>query len=254
MRNFFNWKILHQIDQSPKKYIVQRNINVLNAFLYGYEILLELENEEDLKKKYRKTPSAQDYAIKKYKAYNIGTRNLTSIISFISEGQLDLYNNYLNFLKEYESKYPTEEKVTYILRKEISHIEDENKKNKSILYSEDSLPQIPDFKTVLLHIRKRPLMYFGNYSLASIRAFLDGYFFCKNDYEIPFTLFEEKIKSFTESIFCKDLKIENEFTTWDRKYRYERDWNSWGEIDTTKEKEILESFWIDMEMHIEKII
>lgn len=251
MRTFFNWEILKRIEKSPKEYIVQRNVDLLSAFLFGYEdILLELKDKKELDEKYIKKPSIEDYAIKKYNAQNIGTRNITSIISFISENELDFYNNHLSLIKEYEAKYPIEETICYIVRQEIQNSKKEyNLETSSFL--ENSLTEpIASLDELFPHMRKRFLMYFGSYSLASLRAFLDGYFLCKKDYQIDLTPFEQKIKFFTNSIICENLEIENEFTTWDRKYRYDRDWKSWGTIDTTKEKEILESFWKDMDAFI----
>lgn len=253
MRTFLNWEILNRIEQSPKEYIVQRSVEMLSAFLHGYGVRLKLKNEDELMQKYSKTPSAQHYAIKKYKAHNIGTRNLTSIISFISENELDFYYNYISFLKEYEIKHPLEENLYYILRSEVipSKIVDKEQLSTES-FSYDSLPEPPSsLKEILTHMRKRPHMYFGNYDLAPLRAFLDGYFLCKKDYQISLTPFEQKIKSFTNSIVCKNLALHSEFTTWDRKYRYDRDSTSWGDINTKTEKEIHESFWKDLKVYVE---
>lgn len=53
MRTFFNWKILSRIEQSPKEYVIQRNVDILSAFLFGYNgILLQLENIDELEQKY----------------------------------------------------------------------------------------------------------------------------------------------------------------------------------------------------------
>lgn len=255
MRTFLNWEILKRIEKSPKEYIVQRNVDLLSAFLFGYEdILLELKNKEQLEEKYIKTSSLEDYARLKYNAQNIGTSNFSSIISFYSEDELDFYNNYLSFFKEYEAKHPVQEPISYILRSEVKSSKTiSNNKNISIEpFQYDSLPKFPfSLEKILPHMRKRLPMFFGSYSLAPFRAFLDGYFLCKKDYQIALTPFEQKVKSFTKSIVCGSLGIENEFTTWDRKYRYDRDWKSWGDIDTVKEKDILESFWKDMDAYIE---
>jgi len=255
MRTFLNWEILKRIEQSPKEYIIQRNVDIMGAFLYGYErILLKLKNKEELERKYIQMPSIEDYALKKYNAHNIGTRNFTSIISFISEDELDFYNNYISFLKEYETKYPVEETICYILRSEVKSSENKRKQTSTEPIDHISLAEHSFLKEILPHMRKRFLMHFGKYSLASLRAFIDGYFLCKEDYKISLTSFEQKIKSFIESIICENLILENEFTTWDRKYRYNLDWNSWGYIDTTREKEILESFWKDIEEYIGETI
>jgi len=90
MRTFFNWEILKRIEESPKEYIVHRNVDLISAFLFGYEdILLELKDKKELEEKYINKPSIEDYVITKYNAQNIGTRNIISIISFISENELD---------------------------------------------------------------------------------------------------------------------------------------------------------------------
>ncbi len=253
MRSFINWNILHRIDKSPKEYIVQRRVSLLNSFLLGYEdLLLQLENEEKLKEKYENILSLDEYARKKYSANNIGTRNFTSIISFTCEGELDFFSQYLNFLKEYEQTYPIQETISYTVRKFSMKVSSQQTEAD---YSYNTLPNKPnELKEWLKGMRKRYPMYFGNYDISCLRAFLDGYFLSKKEYNIPFTTFDTKVKKFTESIICETLKLTSEFITWDRKYRYDRDWTAWGEISETTAKKILESFWIDLEKFIgEKI-
>jgi len=225
MRDFINWNILQRIENSPKEFIAQRNVALLNAFLYGYEFFfLQLENEEQLKATYDTVPSLDEYARNKYFADNIGTRNYKSIISFTCEDERDFFSKYLGFLKEYEQKYPVQETVAYTLKEK---------------------PLV--LKEWLTGMRKRYPMYFDNYDISCLRAFLDGYFLCKKEYAIPFTTFDAKVREFTESITCKALNLTGEFITWDRLYRYDRDWSAWGEMDETTAKKILEEFWIDLE-------
>ena len=244
MRNFINWNILQRIENSPKEFIVQRNVTLLDAFLLGYEdFFLQLENEEQLKAKYANVPSAEEYARKKYDAGNIGSRNFKSILSFTCEDERDFFDKYFEFLKEYEQKYPVQETVSYILRKTPARL--------TLQQAEPDFYTLPErphvLKELLAGMRKRYLMYFGIYDISCFRAFLDGYFLCKKEYNIPFTTFDIKVKKFTESIICKALKLTGEFVTWDRLYRYDRDWNAWGKIEEAKAKKILEEFWIDLE-------
>ena len=225
MRSFINWDILKRIENSPREFIVQRNVALLNAFLFGYEdFFLQLENEEQLKEKYDSVPSLDEYALNKYCADNIGTRNFKSVISFICEDERNFFSKYLDFLKEYEQKHPIQETVSYTLKNALCTL-----------------------KELLAGMRKRYPMYFGNYDISCLRAFLDGYFLCKKEYNIPFTTFDTKVREFTESIICEDLNLTGEFVTWDRLYRYDRDWNAWGRISEITAKEILEKFWIDLE-------
>lgn len=228
MRSFINWSILQRIENSPTEFIVQRKVSLLSAFLFGYEdFFLCLENEEMLKTKYADIPSIDEYARKKFLADNIGTRNFTSIISFTCEDELDFFQKYLDFLKEYEHKYPIQDSVSYILKE---------------------VPQF-EIKEMIEGMRKRYPMYLGNYDISGLRAFLDGYFLCKNDYNIPLTEFDKKIKDFTASIVCESLNLSGEFVTWDRLYRYDRDSSAWGEISDQHGKKILEDFWTDLEKY-----
>lgn len=233
MRDFTNWEILQRIENSPKEFIVQRKVSLLDAFLFGYEILLQPETEERLKEEYKDVPSIDEYAIEKYSAKGIGTRNFKSIISFTSEDERDFFYKYLDFLKEYEQKYPIKERISYTLRETPLFI----------------------FEELLLKgMRKRYPMYFGDYDISKLRSFLDGYFLCKKEYDIPLTAFETKIRKFTESIICEDLNLSGKFVTWDRLYRYDRDWYAWGEIDDSNAKKILENFWSDLEKFTEETI
>lgn len=226
MRNFIVWDLLNRIENSPEEYIVQRKVSLLESFQFGYEFFyLKIENLEELERRYAEIPSLQEYAMTKYNAHNIGSRNYKSILSFISEDERDFYNNYLNFLKEYESQFSIKEPVNYILVEKPENM----------------------LKDVLLGMQQRFLMYFNDYSLADFRAFLDGYFCCKKDYCIPLTPFDKKLKEFTESITCETLNLTGEFVTWDRKYRFSRSWYAWGEITDTHAQHMLLQFWKDLE-------
>ena len=226
MRNFINWAIIQRIEDSPEKFIVQRKVSLMNSFLFGYEnIFLRPENEEHLGEKYKDMPSIDEYARKKYHAEKIGTRNFESVISFSCEDERDFFRNYLDFLKEYEDKFPLDHPILYIPRK------------------------TPKFsvKELMGGMRRRYSMYFGNYDLSELRAFLDGYFLCKDDYLLSWDQFDTDLKRFTQNIACETLHLTGKFVTWDRKYRYDRDWNAWGSVSEKHAKEILENFWSDLE-------
>ena len=232
MRSFINWDTLQRIENSPKEFIVQRNVTLLDAFLFGYgDFLLQLENEEQLKAKYDTVLSLDEYARKKYSADNIGTRNFKSIIAFTCEDDRDFFDKYFDFLKEYEQKYPVQETVSYILKETNCEL-----------------------KKLLTGMKNRYPMYFGNYDVSCFRAFLDGYFLCKQEFNVPLTTFDTKVRKFTESIICKSLNITGDFVTWDRLYRYDRDWSAWGKTNETTEKEILEEFWKELEKFTDETI
>ena len=212
---------------------MQRKVNLLDSFLFGYEnILLKIKDIEILEKKYKHIPSIQDYAIEKYNGQNIGTRNFRSILKYNSENELEYYNKYLLFIKEYEEKYPVEDIVSFIIN---------DKPEKTL-------------KSVLTAMKIRFPMYFGCYELENLRAFFDGYIKCKKDYNIILDDFENNLIQFLDKIKCKIIDMEGENITWDRKYRYNMCSDAWGPIMEVQAKEIINKFFQEFENSIgEKI-
>lgn len=246
MRSFINWDILQRIENSPKDFIVQRDVSLLEAFIMGYEdILLRLGNKDQLEEKYKDVPSINEYVLKKYNADNIGTRNCMSVIQFTCEDEREFFYKYFEFLKEYEQKYPIQETLSYIVS-ETAVIQAPTQSEHDYY----KIPQKPNIlKSWLTAIKNRPGMYFGYNDISCLRAFLDGYFLCKRDYNIPLTMFDTKVREFTDSIICETINLPGEFVTWDRLYRYDRNWTAWGRIEESVAKNILEDFWKDLEKY-----
>lgn len=233
MRSFIHWNIIERIADSPKQFIVHRNVGLLNAFLFGYEfIYLMLENESQLKEKYSRVPSLEEFAREKYQANNIGTRNFESLISYNCEDEREFFQRYLDFLREYEETYPIEETVQYILA---------------------PVPKI-SLGELIAAMGKRYPMYFGDNDLASFRCFLDGYFLCKSEYGLLLDELDLKVKAFTEGICCESVSICGSYVTWDRKYRYDRDWRAWGSADEKDMKSLIAAFWLDLKNYIDNEI
>jgi hypothetical protein len=101
-------------------------------------------------------------------------------------------------------------------------------------------------KNMLSGMKKRFPMYFGSYDLENFRAFFDGYIRCKKDYNIELDDFENKIVKFVAGIKCNLLDMEGKHVTWDRKYRYNLDWDSWGQINEKQGKEIIDKFFEEL--------
>ncbi|HIH3217829.1 hypothetical protein [Escherichia coli] len=73
---------MKRIEQAPEHFIVQRDIHLLSAFLYGYQdILLEIDNYSTLCELYLDTPSLEDFARQKYQVSEIRARNFTSLLA-----------------------------------------------------------------------------------------------------------------------------------------------------------------------------
>lgn len=225
MRDFNNLCLIQKIENNPHEYIIQRKVDLLDSFLLGYkEILLIIKDIDILRNKYKNVPSMQEYAMKEYNVKNIGSRNFKSLIKYNCENELEYYNNYLCFIKKYEVKYLLNDNVEYVI--------DRNPRK--------------NLKDVLSSIKKRFPMYFGNYDLENLRAYIDGYIKCKGDYDIKFTDFEQKIILFLTGISCEIIEMEGKNITWDRKYRYNKYWDSWGQIIENQSKEIIDNFFEDL--------
>ncbi len=226
MRNFLYGPIMKRIEQAPEHFIVQRDIHLLSAFLYGYQdILLEIDNYSTLCELYLDTPSLEDFARQKYQVSEIRARNFTSLLAWYSEDSRDLFYRYIAFIKEYEATFPVNRDICWVLREK---------------------PALP-LKILLAGIRRRYPMYFGHNDLSHLRAFLDGYFLCKTEYCLPLDDFEEKVLAFTHSIECEIVSASGLFSTWDRKFRYDREWQPWGDCDGNTATHILAAFWSELE-------
>jgi predicted DNA-binding protein YlxM (UPF0122 family) len=229
MRDFNNLDLIQKIENSPFEYIIQRKVNLLDSFLLGYEhILLTIKNIESLQIKYKNTPSMEEYAREKYNGTSIGSRNFKSILKFNCENELEYYDNYLCFIKEYESKHLLENAIEFTINNKPLHT----------------------LKNVLHSIKKRFLMYFGNYDLENFRAFFDGYIRCKRDYGIAIDDFENKIIDFLNRIKCDIIDMDGKNITWDRRYRYNMYWDAWGQIGEIQGKKIIDSFFEETENNI----
>jgi hypothetical protein len=103
MRDFNNLDLLERIELAPKEFIVHRKVNLLDSFIYGYEdILLKIKDIEILKNKYKNIPSMEEYAREKYmNGIDIGSRSYKSILAYTCENELEYYNRYIVFIKEY---------------------------------------------------------------------------------------------------------------------------------------------------------
>lgn len=246
MRSFYNLELMQRIERSPENYIVQRKVSQFESYMMGYDMQLQLENEKLLEKKYASMPSLDEYIRHKYHAHNIGTRNCFSIISFVSEDEHDFFQNYFDIHRGYENENPVIESVRYVPREYRIFTPEPN-------YQKSYIPRFA-LQVYMAAMRKRFRMYFRSYSLADFRAWLDGYFHCKEEYNLPMDAFDIKVREFTRNIICEDLELTGRFVTWDRKYRYDRDWNAWGEIDEAPAKKMLDEFWIDMERYTQEKI
>jgi hypothetical protein len=218
MRDFNNLNLIERIRLNPKDFIVQRKVDLLDAFILGYEhILLKIKDIEILKDKHKNMPSMQEYAQKIYNG-NIGSRNFKSILEYNCENELEYYHKYIKFIKDYESKYPLKSNLEYIIEQQY------------------------ELKDVLNKMRARYPMYFNNYNLENFRAFFDGYMTCKQENNLETDSFEYKIITFLKNINCEMLAIEDKNITWDRKYTYNKSFSS-----LEGNKEIINQFFDDLE-------
>jgi hypothetical protein len=218
MRDFNNLSLIERIRLNPNDFIVHRKVDLLDSFIFGYEhILLKIKDIEILKNKYKNIPSMQEHAQEIYNG-NIGSRNFKSILEYNCENELEYYNKYIQFIKDYESKYTLENNIEYIIEQQY------------------------ELKDILNKMRKRYPMYFNNFNLENFRAFFDGYITCKKENNIEIDYFEYKIITFLQNIKCEIIEMEDKNITWDRKYTYNKSFSS---LDGNKE--IINKFFEGLE-------
>lgn len=227
MRDFFNWSILQRIENEPLRYLKQRNFGQLSAFLHGYETyLLKLANYENLCQEYANYPSIIKFVLTKYQIPYIGSRHFSSIIALYCEDERELFERYFAILHEYETTYPIQTKPQYVI-----DVQNFSLKNRLQL------------------IRLRPAMFFSSCELACLRAFIDGYFCCLADYQIPLTEYEKALQVFLATIQSDyHIDTKHEQISWDRLYRFDRDWRAWGNGDNNFD--VMEKFFSDLDTAI----
>lgn len=222
MKTIHNIELIKWIQKEPVGTIGQRSYKLLQAFQLPFDLFCEPKLPSKDLNLLESLPSIQSIIEKEFNL-KLGSRHWTSPLKYKSEDDRDLFSIVLNFLFDYEEKFP-------------------NPGAKQYKFKLKNPESIPDMKGFLSHMGYRPEIYFGISELACLRAYVDGYFHMKESFELPHTDFEKKVLSFIHT-----YKVEGNagFKTWDRNYRHEWDFSVYG----SNERQAIPTFLKDLESH-----
>lgn len=235
MKTIHDMDLIKKIYDNPELTIGQRSEKLFSAYYLGFDMYRQIDNICEIEKSLGKIPSIYDFIEKKYKL-SLGSRHWTSPIRYYCEDERELFDETIKHIFEYESKYPFPDNfgVTFSPRKEIDKLE----KNKPSI-------GFPEFQILLGNIGSRPQMYLRQSDLASLRAFLDGYFDFKTQYKLALTEFEKSMLKFIEK-YRNKKSTNSKFKTWDRNYRWQWDLAVYG----TNDELSIPKFLFDLEAFI----
>ena len=179
--------------------IGQRNYGLFKCYSMAFDWGLDLVYDDSTEKLAEQMPSIEEFVTNQLGENNNRTVRFDYYIGWNSEDQRELFERCFQKILEYENAFP-------ILEKDYSF------KLKTQLKM--------DLKGNLKHIFMRPGMY-GMENLSHLRAYLDGYFRFKKDYNLTLSETDRKIIDFIKDWKGKVNK-NREFETWDRPFRLEK--------------------------------
>lgn len=201
MRSFNNLKLINEIRNNPFETIGQRDFSVLESYMLGYNSFLELDLDDNLELKVKDISSIEDFTANEVGVeHNQRTVFFDFYVGLVSETKKDMLLNYYDFIDKYEKTYPIDESEYEFKLNKFAHNYD-LKKNLKIFFS-------------------RPHIV-NSSNLSDFRAYLDGYFKAKSDFNIDLSPYEKELVNFIDYWKGKVNKS-LEFDTWDRPFRFER--------------------------------
>lgn len=200
MRTFHNLDLIKEITQDPFRTIGQRKYSLFKAYTASFVWYTEVQIDENIKSITDSMPTIEEYVTNQIGENNLRTVLFDYYIGWISEDSRELFDLCINKINEYENIHKVD-------------------KNKYFFKLKPYAKQL-DLKTNLKHMFHRPGMY-GFEGLSGLRAFLDGYFKFKEQYNLNLSEYESRLSKFIEYWKSKVNK-EIPFETWDRPFRLEK--------------------------------
>ena len=204
MRTFHHLKLIEEIAADPRKILGQRSYSLMESFLTPYRLFLEVAYNAELEQEITETPSIEEFVALEFNEEHNRTLRFDFYLGLIAEDQRELLELAIDRIKRYETIHPLSQHH-YVFKVKGD-------------YSLDLR------NTWLKGIFNRPMMY-GIWGFAHLRAFLDGYFRMKTDYNIPLSEYEAKLVRFIER-WKEQVNPERTFETWERVFLF-------AEIGTT---------------------
>lgn len=200
MRSFFQITLINEIAENPFAVIGQRRYRLMESYLMPWQLFTEVKIEPDFQKEIDTMPAIEEFVANEFGEKHSRTVRFDYYLGWIAEDEKQLLDLVINRIQKYESSFPIPLEG----------------------YSFDyKLNSVPDLRNSLLkHVLRRPQVY-GVNDFAGLRAFLDGYFRFKSDYQLNLSDYEIKLLQFINYWKCKVNKS-LPFETWDRVFLFEK--------------------------------
>lgn len=194
MRTFHNIDLIEKVKANPFNFLGQREFKLVQSFLMPIEGATEPKISDKAISKAMSYPSMREHIVDKYDFFDTKyTVQWTWAIGFQVENQQELLDRYFDSIFEYEELYPIDRK-----NYEINCIAKSNL----------------DITNTIRILCEKPYL-FGTSSLAEIRAYIEGHFWLKANYNLELTKNEKRLIVFINHWRNKTNET-LKFDTWER--------------------------------------
>lgn len=199
MRTIHNLDLLEEVIKNPYGTIGQRSFKLYKSFSSPYDRFTKVHFDEHIESTVENMPSMEEYVTNQIGENNVRTVLFDYYMGWFAEDTRELFELCIEKIKEYEKTHPLDRNsYLFRLRPDTGNL---------------------DLRKHLKHMILRPGMY-GFDGFAGMRAYLDGYFKFKSQYQLHLSEYETKLLSFIEYWKAK-VNQETLFETWDRPFRLE---------------------------------
>ena len=171
----------------------------MRSYITPYEQFLTIEFAPELEKEITEMPNIEEYVSTELEEEFVGAVRFDYYLGLMAEDEKQLLELAIDYIRKYETVYP------------LSRHHYNFKCN---------APNVDLRNTWLKAMFMRPGMY-GIENLACLRAFLDGYFRMKAEYQLPVSEYEEKLLEFI-GYWKARTNPQLPFDTWERAFAYEK--------------------------------
>lgn len=199
MRTFHKLDLIEEVLQDPYGTVGQRNFDLFKSYSFAFNWYTEVQIDDSVKSLVGGMPTIEEFVTTQIGENNLKTVLFDHYIGWTAEDSRELFELCFKKIKEYESQYPVDQNdYSFKLKQNVEGL---------------------DLRKNLKHMFLRPVMY-GLNGLAGLRAYLDGYFKFKKQYQLELSEYESRL--FTFITFWKN-KVNKDvpFETWDRPFRLE---------------------------------
>ena len=192
MKTIFNIPLLKSIKENHYQLIGQENYFVLRAFLNGFEMAQEPIVSEVQISQMIAMPDIREHVSNVLEPELTPSLNWEWALGFYVESETELFHKYIEFVLDYDEKYKIEPPIDQF-----------NCKYPSLNITQN-----------IQYYCKQPNL-FGYSSLSEVRAHIDGALHLAEQYNLPLTEMDIRLKKFVD-YWKNKVNAAQKFETWER--------------------------------------